>query len=173
MKIVASIKVFCFISVMAFLLTFNSCGIYSFTGASISPETKTVNVSLFQNNAALVVPTLSQSLTESLKDRIVTQTSLQITRNSADLEFEGSITDYNVRPISIQGNETASQNRLTISVKLKFTNNKDESKSFETTFSRYTDFPGTRNLSDVENDLIKIINVQLVDDIFNKAFVNW
>lgn len=156
------------------LIFFSSCGVYSFTGASISPDVKTVSVAYFDNTASLVVPTLSQSLTESLKDRIILQTSLSVTRDQqADLEFEGQITDYTIRPLAIQGNETAAQNRLTISVKVTFVNNKDEQKNFQTTFTRYADYPGDRNLADVENDLIKTINAQLIDDIFNKAFVNW
>lgn len=143
------------------------------SGASISPDTKTVSVAYIENNAALVNPTLSQALTESLKDRIVSQTGLSLIRTTADIEFEGTIVDYSVRPIAIQGNEYASQNRLTISVKIKFSNNKDESKNFEQLFTRYADYPGTANLANVEADLIKTINTQLIDDIFNKAFVNW
>ncbi len=151
-----------------------ACGIYSFSGASISPDIKTVAVGFFENNAPLVVPTLSQSFGEMLKDRIVTQTGLSLIRTSdADIEFEGQITDYNTRPIAIQGNEIAGQNRLTISVKVKFINNKEIEKSFESTFIRYADYPGDRNLTDVENDLIRQISTQLVDDIYNKAFVNW
>lgn len=149
------------------------CKIYSFSGASISPDTKTVAVSYIENNAPLVNPTLSQVLTESLKDRIISQTGLSLIRNTADVEFEGSIIDYNIKPLAIQGNEYASQNRLTISVKIKFSNNKDETKSFEQVFTRYADFPGATNLATVENELIKTINTQLIDDIFNKAFVNW
>lgn len=154
-------------------ISLTACKIYSFSGASISPDTKTVNVGYIENNAALVNPTLSQSLTESLKDRIVSQTGLSLVRTSADLEFEGTIVDYSVRPIAIQGNEYASQNRLTITVKIRFVNNKDESKNFDQSFTRYTDYPGTANLATVETELIKTINTQLIDDIFNKAFVNW
>lgn len=154
-------------------LSLSACKIYSFSGASISPDTKTVFVGYIENNSALVNPTLSQSLTESLKDRIVSQTGLSLVRTSADIEFEGNIIDYTVKPIAIQGNEYASQNRLTISVKIKFVNNKDESKNFEQTFTRYSDYPGTSNLANVESELIKTINTQLIDDIFNKAFVNW
>lgn len=156
------------------LITFTSaCKIYTFSGASISPDTKTVFVGFIENNAPLVVPTLSQSLTESLKDRIVTQTGLALVRTTADIEFEGTIIDYNIKPIAIQGNEFASQNRLTISVKIIFNNNKDESKNFEQVFTRYADYPGSTNLSQVEQELIRTINTQIIDDIFNKAFVNW
>lgn len=164
---------FHWIYVLGLVVFWTGCKVYSFSGASISPDTKTVNVSYFENNAALVVPTLSQSLTESLKDRIISQTGLQMLRSDADLMFEGQITDYSVRPLAIQGNETAAQNRLSISVKVQFTNVKDESKNFNQTFTRYADFPGATNLADVENDLIRAINTQLIDDIFNKAFVNW
>lgn len=155
------------------LCSVSACKIYSLSGASISPDTKTVSVAYIENNAALVNPTLSQALTESLKDRIVSQTGLQLLRTTADLDFEGTIIDYTIKPIAIQGNEFASQNRLTISVKIKFSNNKDETKSFEQVFTRYTDYPGTQNLANVEAELIKTINTQLIDDIFNKAFVNW
>ncbi len=155
------------------VLSLSACKIYSLSGASISPDTKSVSVAYIENNAALVNPTLSQTLTESLKDRIVSQTGLQLIRTTADLDFEGTIIDYNIKPLAIQGNEFASQNRLTISVKIKFSNNKDETKSFEQVFTRYTDYPGTQNLSTVEAELIKTINTQLIDDIFNKAFVNW
>ena len=155
------------------VLSLSACKIYSLSGASISPDTKTVSVAYIENNAALVKPTLSQILTESLKDRIVSQTGLQLIRTTADLDFEGTIVDYSVNPLAIQGNEFAAQNRLTISVKIRFSNNKDESKDFEQVFTRYADYPGTQTLSTVEADLIKTINTQLIDDIFNKAFVNW
>jgi Lipopolysaccharide-assembly len=159
--------------VVLMMLSLSACKIYSLSGASISPDTKSVSVAYIENNAALVNPTLSQTLTESLKDRIVSQTGLQLLRTTADLDFEGTIIDYTIKPIAIQGNEFASQNRLTISVKIKFSNNKDETKSFEQVFTRYADYPGTQNLSTVEAELIKTINTQLIDDIFNKAFVNW
>lgn len=155
------------------VLCLSACKIYSLSGASISPDTKTVSVAYIENNAALVNPTLSQTLTESLKDRIVSQTGLQLIRTTADLDFEGTIVDYSIKPLAIQGNEFAAQNRLTISVKIRFSNNKDESKNFEQVFTRYADYPGTQTLSTVEADLIKTINTQLIDDIFNKAFVNW
>lgn len=164
---------FSFLLFILMLLNLSACKIYSLSGASISPDTKTVSVAYIENNAALVNPTLSQTLTESLKDRIVSQTGLQLLRTTADLDFEGTIIDYNIKPLAIQGNEFASQNRLTISVKIRFSNNKDETKNFEQVFTRYADYPGTQNLSNVEAELIKTINTQLIDDIFNKAFVNW
>lgn len=166
-------KVHSYIFLILISIFTTACKIYTFSGASISPDTKTIYVGYIENNAPLVVPTLSQALTEALKDRIVTQTGLSLVRTTADIEFEGSIVDYNIKPIAIQGNEFASQNRLTISVKINFINNKDETKNFTQVFTRYADYPGSTNLSQVEQELIRTINTQLIDDIFNKAFVNW
>jgi hypothetical protein len=116
---------------------------------------------------------LSQTFTEKLKDKFISQTSLALADKNGDLTFEGSITNYSVTPISIQTNEIAAQNRLTISVNVKFTNLKDEKQNFETSFSRYADYESTKNLATIEDQLITEINDQLVDDIFNKAVINW
>lgn len=153
-----------------------SCKVgYSFSGASIAPDVKTVSIKTFQNVAPLAQPTLSQSFTESLKDIFITQTNLSLLEKGGDLQFEGKITGYNVAPVAIQGNQvsTASLNRLTITVQVKFVNTKDEKQNFEQSFSRFADFDASRNLSTVENELIKDINSQLSQDIFNRAVTNW
>ena len=116
-----------------------SCGIYSFTGASISADIETVSIGYFQNNASMVQPTLSNIMTESLKDQFISQTNLSLTDAIGDLQFEGEITGYKVTPIAIQANETAAQNRLTISVKVAFTNNLDENQNYSQSFSHYAD----------------------------------
>ena len=109
--------------IISALALFASCTMkYSFTGASISPETKTVSVQYFNNIAPIVYPTLSQTLTETLKDKFVSQTSLVVMQRDADMNFEGQITGYTVTPTAIQGDQYASQNRLTITVSVKFTN---------------------------------------------------
>ena len=163
-----------FLTVVCVLLALGSCKIkYSFTGASISPDTKPVSVQFFKNNAQLVQPTLSQSLTEALKDRFVSETNLTLVENLGDLDFEGEITNYVVTPVAIQGNETAALNRLTVSIRVKFVNFKDEKQNFESNFSRYEDFESSQNLSSVEEELINTINAQLVEDVFNKALANW
>jgi hypothetical protein len=146
---------------------------YSFTGASIPPNAKSVSVSYFPNRATLIQPLLSQSLTEALKDRLTSQTSLNLFESNGDLQFEGEITGYSTRPAAVSGNEQATLNRLSISVKVKFINTKDETKSYESTFTRYADFDSNSNFELVEADLDKQIIDQLVDDIFNKAVVNW
>lgn len=108
-----------------------------------------------------------------MRDRFLSQTSLNFTKEGGDLQLEGAITEYSTRPVAIQGNETAALNRLTITIKVKFTNLPDPSKDFETSFSRFEDYPSSEDLSAVKEQLISQINEALVDDIFNKAVVNW
>jgi hypothetical protein len=149
------------------------CGVYSFTGASIPPEAKTISISYFVNNAPFVEPTLSQSLTDALRDRFLSQTSLDMTNEEGDLQLEGSITDYSTRPVAIQGDETAALNRLSVTIKVKYTNTIDPSKDFDAPFTRFVDYSSSEDLSAVKDQLIPVINEALVDDIFNKAVVNW
>ena len=157
---------------IAFLAT--SCKVnYSMTGASISPDVKTFTVKYFQKTAALGPASLGQVFTEQLKTKFLSQTSLSLADRDGDLIFEGAINGYSVQPLAIQADETAAQNRLTITVNVKFTNLKDEKQNFESSFSRYADFSSSQNLTSVEDELIKQINEQLVDDIFNKAVINW
>lgn len=154
-------------------IVFNSCGIYSFTGASISPDVKTVTINYFENRAANVQPILSQTLTEGLKDYFNSQTNLDQVSKNGDLIFEGSITNYSVSPVAIQGNQTAALNRLTIKINVKFTNNKDHSQDFDTSFSEFEDYESSKRISDVEEELITQIVQKLTEDIFNKSVANW
>jgi hypothetical protein len=158
---------------LAFVLFSTGCGVYSFTGASIPPGAKTISISYFVNNAQYVEPSLSQSLTDALRDRFLSQTDLNFVSEGGDLQIEGLISDYTTRPVAIQGNETAALNRLSVTVKVKFTNTLDPDKDFDTPFTRYEDYPSDQDLSTVKDQLISTINENLVDDIFNKAVVNW
>ncbi len=146
---------------------------YSFTGASIPPEVKTINIKYFPNNAKLVDPSLSQKLTDALRDKFSSETNLMLVNTGGDLILEGSITDYNTTPVAIQGNDQAALNRLTIKIAVTYTNTIDDKMSFENTFSRYSDYSSTQNLQDVQGQLIDEINQMLVEDVFNKAVVNW
>lgn len=146
---------------------------YSFTGASISPDVKTVSVAYFQNLSTLVNPTLSSLFTEELKNRFVSQTRLSMVSDFGDLNFSGEIKNYQVTPVAIQGNETAASNRLTITIRVKFVNSKDEKQNFDKTFSRYEDFDSQRPFNSIEGDLVKIIVDKLVEDVFNGAVANW
>tara|TARA_B110000211_G_scaffold138744_1_gene158648 strand:- start:156 stop:650 length:495 start_codon:yes stop_codon:yes gene_type:complete len=154
-------------------ISLTSCGIYSFTGASIPSEAKTISVNYFNNKAATVQPSLSQVFTERLKDMFLEQTNLSLSGNEGDLSFSGYISKYQIKPMAIKANETAGQNRLTIAVKVTYNNSLDAENNFEHTFSRYRDYDSTQNISDIENTLIEEITNELVEDVFNKAFVNW
>ena len=161
------------IIIPAMLLSFWSCGIYSFTGASIPPEATTISVAFFPNNAPLVQPTLSQRFTDELQTKFLRQTNLRLVEDGGDLHFEGSITGYSTTPTAIAGDDRAALNRLTITIRVKFVNEYDEKGSFERTFSRFYDYPSELSLSQIENEAIDIINEALVEDIFNQAVVNW
>ncbi len=166
-----SVKYFIFLLITGII---SSCKVnYSFTGASIPEDVKTVSVKTFQNFAPLANVNLTQSLTEALKDKFLSQTNLDIVTKNGDLQFEGSITSYTISSVAIQGNETAALNRLSITTKVKFTNTKDKEQDFETSFTRYSDYETSQNLSTIEDELIKDINDQLTQDIFNKAVSNW
>jgi hypothetical protein len=156
------------------LLFLSSCSVnYSMTGASISPEVKTITIRFFQKTAGLGPASLGQTFTESLKDKFVSQTNLILTERDGDLTLEGNIPGYTISPLAIQANETAAKNRLSITVNVKFTNLKDEKQNFEASFSRFSDFESSLNIATIEDQLIKEINEQIIDDIFNKAVINW
>src|SRR5512138_2236458 len=154
--------------ILAMLVILPSCRVnYSFTGAAISPDVKTISILDFPNKAVPVVPTLSRDLTQALRDYFTSQTSLTLVERNGDLNLEGSITGYSVTPVAIQGNETAAMNRLTITVSVKYTNKKDEKQNFESSFSWYQDYSSSIPLTAVQNELIETINRKLVEDIFN------
>ncbi|MFZ0280620.1 MAG: LptE family protein [Bacteroidales bacterium] len=148
------------------------CGIYSFTGAS-TEGLSSVSIQYFQNRASLVQPGLSQTLTDALIDKCKSQTNLAVTNGLGDATFEGEISDYNTRPLTVSADAQAAVNRFTITVKVKFINAIDPDLSYEQTFTRYADYDSARNLSDVEVELSGEIIELLVEDIFNRAFVNW
>tara|TARA_B100001250_G_scaffold182295_1_gene156845 strand:- start:11784 stop:12281 length:498 start_codon:yes stop_codon:yes gene_type:complete len=150
-----------------------SCGIYSFTGASIPTEAETVSVTYFTSTATNLPATLNQTITEGLRDLLLSQTSLDLIESNGDLDFNGTITKYQLNPMAIQANETAGKNRLTIAVEVEYNNRIDKNQNFKTIFNRYRDFDSSENLTDVEGILIEEISNELLEDIFNKAFVNW
>lgn len=146
---------------------------YSFSGASISPQIKTLSVQNFLNRAALVQPGLDQAFTDALIDKCKAQTSLEIVSNLGDVSFEGEITEYKTMPLTVAADAYAAMNRFTITVRVKFTNTVDSDLSFDQTFTRYEDYDSNLDLSAVEQDLAQKIIELIIEDIFNKAFVNW
>ncbi len=157
---------------MCITVAFTSCGVYSFTGAAI--EGKTINVHFIDNASRNIVPSLSVTFTEKLRQRILSQSSLsQLNSDKTDYDISGTITNYEVTVASISGSETSVKNRLTIGVTIQFKNALNEKANFDQTFVRFSDFDANKNLQSIETTLINDITSQLADDIFNKAFVNW
>lgn len=146
---------------------------YSLSGASIPANAKTVSIPYFPNNATLVSPTLSSTLTDELQTRFTNQTKLELVPENGDLAFEGEITSYTVQPVAVTSNDMAAMNRLTITVKVKFTNRIDPTFDFNRSFSAFQEYPFSNDLSSVEGTLIPELVTQLVDDIFNAAVSNW
>jgi len=161
------------ILIVVFSVFISQCGIYSFSGASLDPKDKTVNVKFFSNRAAIINPNLSQLFTEKLKDRFASQTKLELVDFNGDLTFEGEITAYDTKPISVTQNEQAELNRLTITVHVKYKSINKPKFNFDTSFTRYADYESSKLLTDVEDELSEQIVTELIDDIFNKSVVNW
>ena len=159
------------------IILISSCGMklnVSMTGGNVDPRAKTCYVATFSNNATLVNPSLSQNFTNALKDRVQSQTPLSIVNSqNADYAFEGEIITYSITPVAIQGNDVAAMNRLTIAVRVRFTNKFDETQNFEEVISRYSDYLSTLNFTSIESGLVTSINEAITEEVFNKAFVNW
>ncbi|MAE09049.1 MAG: hypothetical protein CL661_09860 [Bacteroidetes bacterium] len=152
---------------------FSACGIYSFTGASIPPEAKTVSVQYFPNRALLIEPTLSSVFTDILRDMFTSQTNLEMVERNGDLAIEGEIVNYKITPVAIQADQTAAQNRLTIVINARFTNKFEPDKDYETKFTQFYDYSSTEDLNSIKEQLIDELSTNLAQDIFDKAVINW
>ncbi|MBQ2394185.1 MAG: LptE family protein [Alistipes sp.] len=161
-------------TILAVLITTGCTVKYSLSGASIPPDAKTFSVAYFPNNAAMVTPTLSSTLTDALIDKFSRSTRLLQVPEGGDFAFEGEIVGYTSATASVSSNDYALQNRLTITIRVRFTNVVDEKASFSNrTFSAYADYDSTKLLTEVEGELIAQIVEQLVNDIFQAAASNW
>ena len=160
--------------IVAFTLFATACTVkYSLSGASIPPDAKTFSVAYFPNNAPMVAPILSATLTDELTQRFASRTSLVQVEDGGDFAFEGEIVGYSSTTSSVSSGDYALQNRLTISIKVKFTNAIDAKMSFNRNFSAYADYDSTKLLTEVEGELIPQIVEQLVTDVFQAAASNW
>jgi len=160
--------------VIAVLFTFSGCGIYSFTGANVDPSVKTFQVNYFQNNAEVIEPGIERTFTQRLQNLIQNQTNLSITPTNGDLRYEGEITQYRVTPMTATANQLAAQNRLTITVNVRFVNTKKEDDNFEKQFSFYYDYPANSLLSgSVLNAALEEIFERITQDIFNASLAKW
>ena len=159
---------------LALMPSLSSCGIYSFSGTSIQPDVNTVTINLFEYKALKVNPTLSNDLTEGLKNRFRTMTRLEQVEMDGDLEITGEVTGYNVSASSITADEVAASNKLTISVKVSFINRKHPEDDFtDKSFSNYSEYDSTLSIDAVEANLTAEIVEKLVEDIFNATVAQW
>ena len=152
-----------------------SCSVkYSLTGASISPETKTFQVNYFQNNSTLIEPGIDRDFTNKLIDLLINQTSLDLVKSNGDLLYEGEIVEYRISPTTATANNTAAQNRLTISINVRFIDKSDSEAEFEKRFSFYYDYPGSSQLIGSQKDTaIDEIFERITQDVFNASLAKW
>lgn len=156
-----------------FVFSTQSCGVYSFTGGNVG-EAKTIRIDYFQNNAPIVEPGLSQKFTQSLQDLFLRQTNLSLVKNNADLNIEGEIIDFRINPMTATAEQRAAQNRLTITIRVRFTNKLVEKDNFEKTFSFHDDYGATQQLTGslLESVTAKIFE-RITRDIFNDSVAKW
>ncbi len=152
----------------------SACGIYSFSGTSIKPDVKTITINYFEYKAMKVNPSLSNDLTEAVRNQFRRMTSLEQLDMDGDLEITGQVTGYDVRASAVTAGDVAAMNRLTVTVKVDFTNRKYPEEDFTgKSFSAYADYESTTSLDAVESTLCAEIIDKIVEDIFNATVAQW
>lgn len=155
------------------LLTFNSCSVYNFTGTG-KLDAKTFQVNYFQNNAELIEPGIERTFTLALQDLIQNQTNLSLTNSGGDLVYEGEITDYRISPMTATADQRAAQNRLTISVMLRYRNTNKEEDDLEKRYSFFYDYSGdAQPVGSVLATALDVIFLRITQDIFNDTLAKW
>ena len=150
------------------------CGAYSFTGISLSSDTKTFQVNYFQNTAALIEPGIERDFTLALQDLILNQTNLDLVKSNGDIIYEGEIVEYRISPTTATSSNTAAQNRLTISINLIFTNTNDEEADFEKRFTFFYDYAGSAQLvGSQKTTAVEEIFERITQDVINASLANW
>ena len=161
------------LSLLAATLAAVSCGIYSFTGTNIQSDVKTISIPFVEYKALRVNPSLSNELTEALQDKFRKLTPLEQVDVDGDLELVCEVTGYDVKPQAVTANEVAAQNRLTVTVKIEFSNRKYPEDDVSQSFSAYEDYDSSNSLDAVESTLCTTIIDKLVEDIFNATVAQW
>jgi len=164
-------KVFAFLMIVMIAILLQSC--YSFTGASIPADVKTIRIDFFQNRAPIVNTTLSTDFTDGLRSFILSRASLREVDDDPDVEISGEITGYSIVPIAIQSDAKAALNKLTVTIRVNYVSYRNNKDNFSRTFSQFQEFSADLDISAVEADLCTTIVKDLVEDIFNAAFSNW
>jgi hypothetical protein len=162
-----------YIVVLIIAITLNSCSVYNFTGAG-PIDAKTFQVNYFQNNAPLVQPGIERTFTLKLQEILQNQTNLNLTNTNGDLFYEGEITGYSITPMSATADQTAAQNRVTITVNVRFVNRKKDADNFEKPFSFFYDYPGDQQLTGTNlTTALDVIFERITQDIFNESLAKW
>lgn len=163
------------ILLLVLLLVLQACSVsYKFNGASINYQTtKSISIADFPNNAALVYPQLSNMLSETIRDQYVRQTRLQVLTKGGNLELEGEIVGYELTPMAISADSYASETKLTLTVKVSFTNNVAPEESFERTYSAFQVFDATKLLTDVQEELCNTMVAEIAENIYNDTVARW
>jgi hypothetical protein len=165
-------KIYSLLALLSLLLL-TGCSVYNFTGTG-KIDAKTFQVNFFQNNADLIEPGIDRTFTLALQDIIMNQTNLNLVKSGGDLIYEGEIVDYRISPMTATADQRASQNRLKITVNVRFTNRNKEIDNFERTFEFFFDYPATQQLSgSTLNSAIKVIFERITQDIFNESLAKW
>lgn len=155
----------------------SGCGIYSFTGASITPDVKTISIQTFFNNAPLGPSNMSVTFTERIKDYYQQNTSLEIVDNNGDLQVDGFISNYTITPVAAntgtQGQDFSALSRITITVSASYVNLKDPTFDFDKSFSFFKDYDTDTDLASNEEQFVEEIFDQIILDIFNASVANW
>jgi hypothetical protein len=167
-------KTFNIFCLLILLLVAQSCGIYSFGGVTLDDRIKTVQIDYFPNSSPLVEPTLSQEFTLALQDLFLSQTNLNLVNSGGDLLFEGEITGYRINPMTATSQQTAAQNRLTVTVNIRYFNKYEEENDFERSFSFYHDYDANSQLTgSVLDEAFEVILERITQDIFNESVAKW
>jgi len=161
--------------VYVMVLLFSGCTIaYKFNGASIDyTKTKSIGIAEFTNTAQLIYAPLAQQFSEKLRDIYTRNTRLQVMKKGGDMYLEGEITEYYLTPMAISADTYASQTKLTVTINVRFKNNKNPQDDFEKKYSAYQTFDSSKMLNDVQDELLKTIMEEISDNIYNETVAKW
>ncbi|PRY15721.1 lipopolysaccharide assembly protein [Pontibacter ummariensis] len=164
------------VALVLLLLVCNSCGIYSFTGTTISPDIKSITIQTFENSTGEGPSNLSLIVTNNFKEYYRRNTNLILAQGEGDLQLEGQIVSFTYTPAAIQREgqqDIAGLNRLTLGVQIRFANAKQPEKDFDRLFSISQDFPQDLDITQLSTAQIEQLTERLVADVFNKTVADW
>lgn len=159
--------------VLVLLFTMTSCGIYSFSGTSIQPDVNSITINYIEYRALRVNPSFSNEFTEAIRNQFRRMTRLEQVDQDGDMELSGEVTGYEVTPAAVTADEVAARNKLTVTVKIQFSDKKHPEEDFDKSFSAYSEYDSNNTLDAVESSLCAEIIEKLVEDIFNAAVAQW